>query len=263
MKNYKEFINDKFGQIRVVVIENHNWFIGEDVVRALGYDLSNHSYTKYVNRYVSDKGKFILNKETQAQTGTEFDYKILGQRGGILVNEGGVNQLSFKSPLPDAQEFEEWICYEVLPLLNSTGGYVLEGSEEEFISNYFPSFSEDVKLAMVQDLLKQNKEFKEKANWYDDFMNSTGTYTPTQMGKLFKIGSGKKMNEILHENKIAYKKGNNWLPYETTDKSWYKLIVGEKEGRNYSQLKYTAKGIVEISKLLNIELTEKMIKELV
>ena len=116
---------------------------------------------------------------------------------------------------------------------------------------------------MVQDLLKQNKEFKEKANWYDDFMNSTGTYTPTQMGKLFKIGSGKKMNEILHENKIAYKKGNNWLPYETTDKSWYKLIVGEKEGRNYSQLKYTAKGIVEISKLLNIELTEKMIKELV
>ena len=28
MKNYKEFINDKFGQIRVVVIENHNWFIG-------------------------------------------------------------------------------------------------------------------------------------------------------------------------------------------------------------------------------------------
>ena len=180
-----------------------------------------------------------------------------------LIDEGDVYRLIVKSKLPSADTFEEWLFDEVLPQLRATGGYVLEGSEEEFISNYFPSFSEDVKLAMVQDLLKQNKEFKEKANWYDDFMNSTGTYTPTQMGKLFKIGSGKKMNEILHENKIAYKKGNNWLPYETTDKSWYKLIVGEKEGRNYSQLKYTAKGIVEISKLLNIELTEKMIKELV
>ena len=260
MKSYKEFINDKFGEIRVVVIENHNWFMGKDIVKALGYNLEGkHSYTEYINKYVSPKGQLKLN--TLAVRG--FGIENPGRKGEVLLNEGGLNQLALSSPLPDAQEFQEWICYEVLPMLNSTGGYVLEGSEEEFISNYFPSFSEDVKLAMVQDLLKQNKEFKEKANWYDDFMNSTGTYTPTQMGKLFKIGSGKKMNEILHENKIAYKKGNNWLPYETIDKSWYKLVVGEKEGHNYSQLKYTAKGIVEISKLLNIELTEKMIKELV
>ena len=155
MKNYKEFINDKFGEIRVVVIENHNWFIGKDVVKALGYNLEGkHSYTEYINKYVSSKGQLLLNKETDPYIKGEFDYKILGQRGGILLNEGGVNQLALSSPLPDALEFQEWICYEVLPVLNSTGGYVLEGSEEEFISNYFPSFSEDVKLAMVQDLLK-------------------------------------------------------------------------------------------------------------
>lgn len=260
MKNYKEFISDKFGEIRVLTVEGHNWFMGKDVVKALGYKIDgSHSYTDYINKFVSSKGKLKMNNRDLGL----FGMTNIGRKGEVLVNEGGLNQLALSSPLPDAQEFQEWICYEVLPILNSTGGYVLEGSEEEFISNYFPSFSEDVKLAMVQDLLKQNKEFKEKANWYDDFMNSTGTYTPTQMGKLFKIGGGKKMNEILHENKIAYKKGGNWLPYETIDKSWYKLIVGEKEGRNYSQLKYTAKGIVEISKLLNIELTEKMIKELV
>ena len=246
----REFINKNLGKVRCIVLDEKIYFIGKDVADALGYSNSSKAVSTHCKHI---RKEMIPHSQNGNMVKTQTS----------LIDEGDVYRLIVKSKLPSADTFEEWLFDEVLPQMRATGGYVLEGSEEEFISNYFPSFSEDVKLAMVQDLLKQNKEFKEKANWYDDFMNSTGTYTPTQMGKLFKIGSGKKMNEILHENKIAYKKGNNWLPYETTDKSWYKLIVGEKEGRNYSQLKYTAKGIVEISKLLNIELTEKMIKELV
>ena len=246
----REFINKNLGKVRCIVLDEKIYFIGKDVADALGYSNSSKAVSTHCKHI---RKEMISHSQNGNMVKTQTS----------LIDEGDVYRLIVKSKLPSADTFEEWLFDEVLPQMRATGGYVLEGSEEEFISNYFPSFSEDVKLAMVQDLLKQNKEFKEKANWYDDFMNSTGTYTPTQMGKLFKIGSGKKMNEILHENKIAYKKSNNWLPYETTDKSWYKLIVGEKEGRNYSQLKYTAKGIVEISKLLNIELTEKMIKELV
>ena len=246
----REFINKNLGKVRCIVLDEKIYFIGKDVADALGYSNSSKAVSTHCKHI---RKEMISHSQNGNMVKTQTS----------LIDEGDVYRLIVKSKLPSADTFEEWLFDEVLPQMRATGGYVLEGSEEEFISNYFPSFSEDVKLAMVQDLLKQNKEFKEKANWYDDFMNSTGTYTPTQMGKLFKIGSGKKMNEILHENKIAYKKGNNWLPYETIDKSWYKLIVGEKEGRNYSQLKYTAKGIVEISKLLNIELTEKMIKELV
>ena len=246
----REFINKNLGKVRCIVLDEKIYFIGKDVADALGYSNSSKAVSTHCKHI---RKEMISHSQNGNMVKTQTS----------LIDEGDVYRLIVKSKLPSADTFEAWLFDEVLPQMRATGGYVLEGSEEEFISNYFPSFSEDVKLAMVQDLLKQNKEFKEKANWYDDFMNSTGTYTPTQMGKLFKIGSGKKMNEILHENKIAYKKGNNWLPYETTDKSWYKLIVGEKEGRNYSQLKYTAKGIVEISKLLNIELTEKMIKELV
>ena len=246
----REFINKNLGKVRCIVLDEKIYFIGKDVADALGYSNSSKAVSTHCKHI---RKEMISHSQNGNMVKTQTS----------LIDEGDVYRLIVKSKLPSADTFEEWLFDEVLPQMRATGGYVLEGSEEEFISNYFPSFSEDVKLAMVQDLLKQNKEFKEKANWYDDFMNSTGTYTPTQMGKLFKIGSGKKMNEILHKNKIAYKKGNNWLPYETTDKSWYKSIVGEKEGRNYSQLKYTAKGIVEISKLLNIELTEKMIKELV
>lgn len=262
MDKLQIFKNSEFGEVRVIKIENKHWFIGKDVVEALGYDLKTHSYTKYINKYVSPKGQLLLNKETQSSVGIEFDYKILGQRGGILLNEGGLNQLALSSPLPDAQEFQEWICYEVLPILNHTGGYVMEGNELEFVQKYFPSFSNEVQLSMVTDLMKQNKEFKKKATWFDDFMNSKGTYSSTQIGKLFKIGSGQKMNKLLHENKIIFKQGKNWIPYETVDKTWYNLNVGTKNEHSYSQLKFTPKGIYELSKLLNIEFNEEDLKEL-
>lgn len=260
--DYRNFMNEKFGEVRVVVIKGKNWFIGKDIVTALGYNLESHSYTKYINKYVSPKGQLILNKETQSQFGLEFNYKELGQRGGILLNEGGVNQLSLNSPLPDALEFSEWICYEVLPMLNHTGGYVVEGNEEEFINKYFPSFSDEVKVSMVQDLLKQNKELKGKACWFDNFINSNGAYTSTQVAKLFKISSAQKINQILNEKHLIFKQGKSWLPYADVNAEWFKVTVGENNGHNYSTLKFTPLGIVEISKILNIDVKEEDLKNL-
>ena len=70
------------------------------------------------------------------------------------------------------------------------------------------------------------------------------------------------MEKILNENKIIYKKGTNWLPYSDVDKSWYKLIVGSNNEHNYSQLKFSPKGVYEISKLLEIEFKEEDLKKL-
>ena len=107
-----------------------------------------------------------------------------------------------------------------------------------------------------------SKERDEQSKWFNDFMDSKGSYSSTQIGKLFKIGSGQKMNKLLHENKIIFKQGKNWIPYETIDKSWYKLNVGTKNEYSYSQLKFTPKGVYELSKLLNIEFNEEDLKEL-
>ena len=154
MSKYRNFMHEKFGEIRVVEIKGHNWFVGKDVVEALGYNLSGkHSYTEYINKHVSSKGQLLLNKETSPRYKGEFDYKLLGQRGGILLNEGGLNQLTLSSPLPEAEEFQELIFYEVFQIFNHTGGYVVDGNELEFVHKYFPSFSEEVQLSMVTDLM--------------------------------------------------------------------------------------------------------------
>ena len=66
----------------------------------------------------------------------------------------------------------------------------------------------------------------------------------------------------MNENKIIYKKGKNWLPYANIDESWYNLVVGNSNEHSYSQLKFTSKGVYEISKILEIKLTEEDLKEL-
>lgn len=111
-------------------------------------------------------------------------------------------------------------------------------------------------------LLDKIEKQKPKVNWFDDFLNSEGTYNSTQVAKLFKLSSAQKLNKILNEKKIIYKKGTNWLPYSDVDKSWYKLIVGSNNEHNYSQLKFSPKGVYEISKLLEIEFEEEDLENL-
>ena len=112
-------------------------------------------------------------------------------------------------------------------------------------------------------LLEKIAEQKPKVNWFDDFLNSNGCYSSNQVAKLFKLGSAQKLNKMLNEKKIIYKKGTDWFPYANINKSWCELKFGVKNGHNYSQLKFTPKGVYEISKLLGIELSKNTIEDLI
>lgn len=91
MKNYKEFINEKFGEIRVIEIEGHNWFIGRDIVTALGYKTDgSHSYTDYINKFVSNKGKLKMNNHDIRLFGIEN----AGRKGGNSNKRRWVKSIS-------------------------------------------------------------------------------------------------------------------------------------------------------------------------
>lgn len=111
-------------------------------------------------------------------------------------------------------------------------------------------------------LLEKIEKDKPKVNYFDDFMNSNGLYTSTQVAKLFKFKSAQQFNKTLNENRIIFKQGKNWLPYSEVDKTWFKVIVGEKEGHNYSNLKITPKGIMALSKILEIEINKTDLQQL-
>jgi phage antirepressor YoqD-like protein len=137
-----------------------------------------------------------------------------------------------------------------------------EGKTVEERLNGIVTYAELKVEEETQPLLNTIEEQKPKVNWFDDFLNSEGTYNSTQVAKLFKLSSAQKLNKILNENKIIYKKGTNWLPYSDVDKSWYKLIVGSNNEHNYSQLKFSPKGVYEISKLLGIKFEKEDLKKL-
>ena len=112
-------------------------------------------------------------------------------------------------------------------------------------------------------LLEKIEKDKPKVNYFDDFMNSNGLYTSTQVAKLFKFKSAQQFNKTLNENRIIFKQGKCWLPYSEVDKTWFKVIVGEKEGHNYSNLKITPKGIMALSEILKIEINKTDLQQLV
>lgn len=261
MNEIKIFKSEEFGEIRCCLIDNEIWFVGRDVIKDLGYDLSTGtSYTQYIKKYCDEEDIKNYNKETQVYIALEFDYKKLGQRGGLLINEYALYDLALESPLPSAKKFKRWITHEVIPQIRKTGGYIPLNNED------------DEETIMAKALIIANntinkkdeliKQIQPKADWFDEFMSSEGSYNSTQIAKLFKLSSVQKLNKLLNENKIIYRKGKNWLPYADVDESWYKLVVGNSNEHSYSQLKFTPKGVYEISKTLEINFTEEDLKEL-
>jgi prophage antirepressor-like protein len=99
-----------------------------------------------------------------------------------------------------------------------------------------------------------------KVDFFDSFMNTSTTFNATQVAKVLNIKSARKLNEILHENGLIYRqeKSKKWFAYANVDNTWFKTVVNEYG----TQLRITAKGIIEISKLLNIQLTQDDLESL-
>lgn len=183
---------------------------------------------------------------------------VSGQNRNMwFLTEDGLYEVLMQSRKPIAKAFKKEVK-QILKQIRMTGGYIpttQEDDEETIMAKAF--------LIAQRTIEKKNKLIEEmtpRVNWFDKFMNSEGLYTSTQVAKVLHISSARKLNTTLNEEKIIYKQGKNWLPYVSTDKSWYKLIVGNNENHSYSQLKFTPKGVYEISKILDINIEEEDIQ---
>lgn len=97
--------------------------------------------------------------KTQYENGIEFDYKLLGQRGGWIINESGFYSLVLSSKMPEAKKFKKWVTSEVLPQIRKTGGYlpiVSEESEEELMARALEVAHKT--LALREERLKKQEE---------------------------------------------------------------------------------------------------------
>ena len=100
------FKNDRFGEVRTMVINDEPWFVGKDVAEVLGYRLARD--------HVEDDDK----------KGVPIQNPLGGKQEMTIINESGLYSLILSSKLPQAKEFKRWVTNEVLPQIRKTGGYI-------------------------------------------------------------------------------------------------------------------------------------------
>ena len=107
MDELKIFKNDEFGEIRSLIINSEPWFIGKDVVTALGYS----NYRKAIIDHVDEEDKGVTKCDT-----------LGGKQNLTIINESALYSLILSSKLPNAKKFKRWVTNEVLPTIRKTGG---------------------------------------------------------------------------------------------------------------------------------------------
>lgn len=210
---------------------------------------------KSVAEWIGERDGYTVSRKVDENEKVIHTLCVSGQsREMTFLTEDGFYEVLMLSRKPIAKAFKKEVK-QILKQIRTTGGYIpttQEDDEETILAKAF--------LIAQRTIEKKNKLIEEmtpRVNWFDKFMSSEGLYTSTQVAKVLHIPSAKKLNTILNEEKIIYRQGKSWLPYVSTDKSWYKLIVGSSENHSYSQLKFTPKGIYEISKILDVSLKEE------
>nr|WP_257130229.1 Bro-N domain-containing protein [Bacillus pseudomycoides] len=119
-------------------------------------------------------------------------YTLGGNQQAWFLTEDGIYEVLMMSRKPIAKQWKKEVK-KILKQIRLTGGAVQEDREEEFIHNYFPSFSEEVKKAMVLDLREQNKQLQATieeqspmVEKYKKYLETDGTMNTTSMANAIK-----------------------------------------------------------------------------
>nr|DAN62709.1 MAG TPA: hypothetical protein [Caudoviricetes sp.] len=162
--NYKNL-----GSVRTRVDEHGNpWFCLVDICNILGIKDQGT-----VAERLFDPGK-VLNR-IGVQTGFKADGTPAIQMMNILfIDEGNLYKVIMGSRKQEAQDFQKWICYEVIPMIRRTGAYltpdVLANSYND--PNFFANFAKAYLEAQ-----EQIKQLKPAADKFNNWLNRPDVVT--------------------------------------------------------------------------------------
>lgn len=215
--------------------------------------------------YAKVNGKYKIAQMTATVVDDEKGVYNVATLGGVqkmrFLTEDGLYEVLMQSRKPIAKQFKSEVK-KILKGLRLTGGAVVAGREEEFITNYLTSFSDEVKLAMVQDLRKNNILLKEKianqeplVKFADAVSNSNNCIDIATMAKIYsqeKVSIGRnRLFYLLKEKEILM--ANN-LPYQTyINRGYFTVIDAIKNGILFQKTLVTGKGQIFLVKLLDKE----------
>ena len=230
------FINEQFGEVRTLLIENEPWFVGKDVATCLGYTDTDQA----IRNHVDEEDKQLIQNR-------RIDGLAIPNRGLTIINESGLYSLIFSSELSSARTFKHWVTSEVLPSLRKTGQYKIPQ----------PGMHEMKLICERSKLQHEALEMKPKADYYDDIVDSDGLMTMDVAAKALHIkGIGRtKLFALLRQMKILNRHNIPYQEYINRDLFEVKQKVIEYPGGIAKKVTLvtlvTPKGLQYIKKKLN------------
>ena len=222
------FEHELFGGIRAVVKDGSPWFVRNDVCRVLDIVDARQAAAR-------------LKKN---QRGVYSMYTSGGNQRMAIISEAGLFALIFTSRKPEAIEFQDWVCEEVLPSIRKTGGYSISADSMQLQLNILESrirsleIDKEVANAPVRRL--SIPEFrKHLIDRYPYLTNSKVLGVLCEHGIIYLI-----TDDAYWPTKYAISEG--MFEIETEAYVSKKGVSGR-----YQRFYATPKGLVEISRILD------------
>lgn len=231
MNQIQKFVNEQFGEMRVVTINDETWFVASDVCKIL-----QHGNPTVAMESLEDFEKAKLN---------------LGLRGGKtnIINESGFYTLVLRSRKPIAKPFRIWVTSEVLPQIRKTGGYIPVTAQDDDLTIMARAHQILERTIAQKDQLIQ--QLQPKADTYDMIMSSDGTFSMNQVAK--QVGMGEyHLFAYLRGKKVLFYEGSDNVPYERFRKNGCFKVVDtvSPDGKSHSTTRVTQKGLDYICKII-------------
>lgn len=238
MNELQEFVNEKFGVVRTVIINEEPYFVGKDVAIALGYAKSQNAIAKHVDEDDSLKWGIIDSMGRNQET--------------IVINESGLYSLIFGSKLESAKDFKKWVTSDILPSIRKHGIYATEATIDTMLNNPDTMIRVLTELKAEREqrikLEKENASLLPDANMARNIIKYSGLYTLKEIADLVELGRTE-LCTLLRISKVLSKQTGYNLPLNKYIKQGY-FKIKIKEKYNTPVTLVTARGLKFIYRLI-------------
>lgn len=239
MNEIQKFVNDSFGEIRTVIINNEPWFVAKDVCDILGIANPTDALNKGLEDF--ERARFNLGRQGEAN----------------IISESGFYTLVLRSRKPIAKPFRLWVTQEVLPQIRQTGGYIpikKDEPNELFLARAVQVANETIKHKdeIIANQKKRIESLEETEKDWKLLMDTKGTFSVNEIAHFIGIGEYKLFSYMRNVGLLFKNENGDNVPYENpTNKGKFTAIPAiAPDGTAHLQTRIYPDGISYITKLL-------------
>lgn len=147
-----------------------------------------------------------------------------GTQQALFVNEDGLYDVILDSRKPEAKLFRKWITSEVLPSIRKTGGYIstkADDTPEEIMARALVIAHRTIedrerRIQMLESensaIVQERDSLLPMANYTKEVLQSTSTYTLTQVAHDLGMRSVHVLLRELCERRVLFRQSGQWQP---------------------------------------------------